>query len=130
MKKETDPFKLAVLDGRQLALKVSANRRALVRVLSALWNAVGARDILVLSPVSKAASRQRAGIGIEQLCYRAHAVLGGPCDRIWRAPRGSPDPAAFITVSGHAACTASRAQPSASCRAWRSRPPPPPTAAT
>ncbi len=26
MKKEMDPFKLAVLDGRQLALKVSANR--------------------------------------------------------------------------------------------------------
>lgn len=28
MKKETDKFKLAVLDGRQLALKVSANRCA------------------------------------------------------------------------------------------------------
>ncbi len=65
MKKETDLFKLAVLDGRQLALKVSANRCALFRVLSALWNAVGARDLLVLSPVSKAASRQRAGAGIE-----------------------------------------------------------------
>ena len=32
MKTETDKFKLAVLDGRQLALKVSANRCAVILV--------------------------------------------------------------------------------------------------
>jgi hypothetical protein len=32
MKTETDKFKLAVLDGRQLALKVSANRYAVILV--------------------------------------------------------------------------------------------------
>ena len=47
MKKEKDPFVLAVLDGRQLALKVSANRcgvAAVVRRLSVKQPASGSTD--------------------------------------------------------------------------------------
>lgn len=54
LKKETDPFKKQVLDGRQLALKISANS-----VYGFTGAQVGKLPCLEISQVSCSQSRQR-----------------------------------------------------------------------
>ena len=106
LKKETDPFKRAVLDGRQLALKV----------VSSPSPPPGGPSLFFLGKAGDAAA-----LAPHALC--AHAAQGRCrlCDRSRWARRTRCRPTR---------CTASLAPRSASCRACKSRRPSRPLAVT